>query len=112
MVCAVTVLLRRPPCLGVGSIPAGHVLGVNKLFYQRVPRLSSHVSACLRPRDRHTTRQTSLQAEKKRWPETREHIYVQLSIKVQARFEDRARRAVAAVHRDWRIPPAVTAHGC
>jgi hypothetical protein len=40
---------------------------------------------------------------------TRKHIYVQPEIKVQARFED---RAVAAVHRDWRIPPTVTAHGC
>ena len=37
----------RTLCLdGVGSIPAGHVLGVNKVFHQRVPRLSSHC-ACL-----------------------------------------------------------------
>ena len=33
----------RTVCLdGVGSIPAGHVLSVNKLFHQHVPLLSSH----------------------------------------------------------------------
>ena len=38
----------RTVCLdGVGSIPAGHVLGVNKLFHQRVPRLSSHCAFLL-----------------------------------------------------------------
>ncbi len=37
----------RTVCLvGVGLIPAGHVLGLNKVFHQRVPRLSSHC-ACL-----------------------------------------------------------------
>ncbi len=49
----------------VGSIPAGHVLATSTC-----PVSPHSVPACSRPRDRYTTRQPSLQAEKKNWPET------------------------------------------
>ncbi len=74
---AVTVLLRRPPCLPGGPFawtawarfPRGTCL-VRINYSTSTCPVSPPVSASLRPRNSHTTRQPSLLAEKKRGPQT------------------------------------------